>query len=155
MRSGTFTQLYVQYVFAVKGRDSLLDKKWRDEVFKYISGTITQKGQKPIIVNGVADHIHVFAGIRPSMRISDLARDIKNNSSRFINGKKFVLGKFSWQEGYGGFTYSHSQLNQVYQYILKQEEHHKKMSFREEYVQLLRQFEIDYDERFLFDFMDS
>ncbi|NBB89278.1 MAG: hypothetical protein GVX96_05785 [Bacteroidetes bacterium] len=94
--------------------------------------------------------IGVFAGIRPSMRISDLARD---NSIPFITDKNFVLGKFSWQEGHGAFTYSHSQLNQLYQYILKQEEHHKKMSFREEYVRLLRQFEIEYDERFLFDFM--
>jgi REP element-mobilizing transposase RayT len=155
MKAGTFTQLYVQYVFAVRGKDSLLDKRWREEVFKYISGVVTQKGQKPIIVNGVADHLHIFVGLRPSMRISDLARDIKNNSSRFINENDFLLGKFSWQAGYGAFTYSHSQVQQVYQYILNQEEHHKTTSFREEYEGLLRQFEIDYDKRFLFDFRDK
>ncbi len=149
--AGTFTQLYVQYVFAVKGGDCLLEKKWRTELFKYISGTITSKGQKSIIVNGVSDHVHILVGLRPTMRISDLASDIKNNSSRFINDNGWVWGKFSWQKGYGAFSYSHSQLNTVYQYIEGQEEHHQRVTFREEYEKLLRQFEIEYDEKFLFD----
>lgn len=124
--AGTFSQIYIQYVFAVKGRENLLQKTWRDEVFKYIAGIIKEKNQKAIIVNGVADHVHVFVGLKPSMNISDLVRDIKNNSSKFINEQKFLKGKFSWQEGYGAFSYAHSQIDKVYQYILKQEEHHKK-----------------------------
>jgi REP element-mobilizing transposase RayT len=149
--AGTFTQLYVQYVFAVKGRKSLLDKTWRTEVFKYIAGTITNKGQKSIIVNGVSDHIHILVGLRPTMRISDLARHIKSNSSRFINEKQWIPGNFGWQSGYGAFTYAHSQLNSVYQYIENQEKHHQRLSFREEYETLLRQYEIEYDDQFLFD----
>ena len=118
--AGTFSQLYIQTVFAVKGRENLIDKKWRDELCKYISGIIKGKVQKSIIVNGVADHIHCFIGLKPNMSISDLMRDVKNNSSKFINDKGFVKDKFSWQEGYGAFSYSHSQIEQVYSYILNQ-----------------------------------
>jgi len=112
--AGTFTQIYIQYVFAVKGRENLLQKSWRDEVFKYMAGIIKGKNQKPIIVNGVSDHVHVFVGLKPSMSISDLVRDIKNNSSNFINEQLFIKGKFSWQEGYGAFSYAHSQIDNVY-----------------------------------------
>ena len=129
--TGTFSQIYIQYVFAVKGRQNLLQKPWREEVFQYISGIIQGKNQKPIIVNGVADHVHVFVGLKPSMLISDLVRDIKNNSSNFINERKFIRGKFSWQEGYGVFSYAQSQVETVYQYIANQEEHHKKQTFKE------------------------
>lgn len=124
--AGTFSQIYIHYVFAVKGRENLLHKPWRDEVFKYISGIIKGKNQKPIILNGVEDHVHVFVGLKPAMCISDLARDIKNNSSNFINQQRFLKGKFSWQEGYGVFSYAHSQIDNVYQYIVSQEEHHRK-----------------------------
>lgn len=113
--TGTFSQIYIQYVFAIKGRENLLQKPWRDEVFKYIAGIIKGKNQKAIIVNGVADHVHVFVGLKPSMNISDLVRDIKNNSSKFINEQKFLKGKFSWQEGYVAFSYAHSQIENVYQ----------------------------------------
>jgi REP element-mobilizing transposase RayT len=153
--AGTFSQIYIQYVFAVKGRENLLQRAWRDDVFKYMSGIIKGKNQKPIIVNGVADHVHVFVGLKPSMCISDLIRDIKNNSSNFINENKFLKGKFSWQEGYGAFSYGHSQLNEVYQYILNQEEHHRKRSFREEYLDFLQKFEIEYDEAFVFDWLEE
>lgn len=112
--AGTFHQIYLQYVFAVKGRQNLLLKPWRDDVFKYMSGIITNKGQKAIIVNGVSDHVHVLVGLQPSQCPSDLIRDVKNNSSNFINEQKFVKGKFSWQDGYGVFSYAHSQLNNVY-----------------------------------------
>lgn len=115
--AGTFSQIYIQYVFAVKGRENLLQKPWRDEVFKYIAGIIKEKNQKAIIVNGVTDHVHVFVGLKPSMNISDLVRDIKNNSSKFINEQRFLKGKFSWQEGYGAFSYAHSQIESVYQYL--------------------------------------
>lgn len=123
---GTFSQVYLQYVFAVKRRENLLLMSWKEEVFKYMSGIIEAKGQKAIIVNGVSDHVHVLVGFRPVMSISDLIRDVKNNSSNFINKKGFVKGHFAWQEGYGVFSYSHSQIDNVYQYILNQEEHHKK-----------------------------
>ncbi|NLH55927.1 MAG: IS200/IS605 family transposase, partial [Rikenellaceae bacterium] len=136
--AGTFSQIYIHYVFAVKGRENLLHKPWRDEVFKYISGIIKGKNQKPIILNGVEDHVHVFVGLKPAMCISDLARDIKNNSSNFINQQRFLKGKFSWQEGYGVFSYAHSQIDNVYQYIVSQEEHHRKKNFKEEYIDFLK-----------------
>lgn len=152
--AGTFSQIYIQFVFAVKGRENLLQRPWRDEVFKYMAGIIKHKNQKPIIVNGVADHVHVFVGLRPVMGISDLARDIKNNSSNFINEQKFLKGKFSWQEGYGAFSYAHSQIENVFQYILNQEEHHRNKSFKEEYIDFLQKFEISYNEQHLFEWIN-
>lgn len=149
--TGTFSQIYIQIVFAVKGRENLIGNGWKTELHKYIAGIIKGKEQKPIIVNGMADHIHAFVGLRPAMAISDLARDIKNNSSKFINGKGLVKGKFSWQEGYGAFSYSHSQIGNVYDYILNQEEHHKKKTFKEEYLDFLKKFEIEFDEKYLFE----
>ena len=152
--AGTYSQIYVQYVFAVKYRENLLQKPWREELFKYIAGIIKGKEQKPIIVNGVIDHVHVFVGLKPSMSISDLIRDIKNNSSNYINQQNWVSGKFQWQEGYGVFSYAHSQVDAVYQYILKQEEHHKKTTFKEEYLKLLQKFDIKYNEKYLFDWLE-
>lgn len=153
--ASTYSQIYIQYVFAVKGRQNLLHKAWREEVFKYISGIIKAKDQKPIIVNGVADHVHVFVGLKPSMCISDLVRDIKNNSSKFINEQGWINGKFSWQEGYGAFSYSHSQIDNVYHYILNQEEHHRKKTFKEEYLEFLQKFEVEFDDKYLFDWLDK
>jgi len=151
--ASTFSQIYIQIVFAVKGRENLIAKHWKDELHKYISGIITNKGQKSIIVSGVEDHVHVFVGLRPAMAISDLVRDIKNNSSNFINEKKFIKGKFSWQEGYGAFSYAHSQIEQVYNYILNQEKHHHKQTFKEEYLEFLQKFEIEYNEKYLFEWI--
>lgn len=151
--SGTFTQIYIQYVFAVKGRKNLLQKPWRDEVFKYMAGIIKGKNQKSIIINGVEDHVHVFVGLKPSMSVSDLVRDIKNNSSNFINEQKFIKDKFSWQEGYGAFSYAHSQIDNVYQYIANQEEHHKKTTFKHEYIEFLEKFEVEYNEKYLFEWL--
>jgi len=151
---GTYSQIYIQYVFAVKGRANLLHDDWRDELFKYISGIITGKGQKAIIVNGYRDHVHVFVGLKPSMKISDLIRDIKNNSSNFINSNNWIKGKFSWQEGYGVFTYSHSHIDNVYNYILNQESHHAKKTFKEEYIEFLKKFDIKYEENYLFEWID-
>lgn len=151
---GTFSQIYIQVVFAVKGRENLIIKEWKEDLHKYIAGIIKGKGQKSIIVNGMPDHIHAFIGLRPAMSISDLVRDIKNNSSNFINDNKFVKGKFSWQEGYGAFSYSHSHIENVYQYILNQEEHHKKKTFKDEYIDFLTKFNVDYDEKYLFDWIE-
>lgn len=151
---GTFSQIYIQVVFAVKGRENLINKTWKEELNKYIAGIIKGKDQKPIIVNGMPDHIHAFIGLRPSMSISDLVRDIKNNSTNFINERNFVKGKFSWQEGYGAFSYSHSQIQNVYDYILNQEEHHKKKTFKEEYLDFLNKFEVEYNEQYLFEWLN-
>ena len=149
--AGSYSQIYLQYVFAVKGRQNLLQKPWREEVFKYISGIIKGKNQKPIIVNGVSDHVHVLVGLKPAMPIPDFIRDIKNNSSNFINENRWVKGKFSWQEGYGVFSYSHSQIDSVYQYIANQEAHHREKTFKDEYIDFLKKFEIDYEEKYLFE----
>lgn len=152
--AGTYSQIYIQVVFAVKGRENLIAKHWKDDLHKYISGIIKAKEQKPIIVNGVADHIHCFIGLKPSMAISDIVRDIKNNSSKFINDKNFIKGKFQWQEGYGAFSYSHSQIEQVYNYILNQEEHHKTKTFKEEYIGFLNKFEIEHKPEYLFEWIE-
>jgi REP element-mobilizing transposase RayT len=151
--AGTYSQIYLQIVFAVKGRENLIAQSWKDELHKYISGIIKEKEQKPIIVNGMPDHIHAFIGLKPSMRISDLVRDIKNNSSKFINEKGWLKGKFSWQEGYGVFSYSHSHIERVYNYILNQEEHHRKKTFKDEYLELLKKFNIEFKEAYVFDFI--
>lgn len=152
--AGTYSQLYIHIVFAVKGRQNLLGKDWRETLFKYIAGIINAKEQKPIIVNGMADHVHIFVGLNPSMRISDLVRDIKNNSSRFINEHHLLRGRFSWQEGYGVFSYGHSQIEKVFQYIKNQEQHHRKRSFKEEYFEPLTKFNVRYDERYLFEWIE-
>ena len=153
--AGTFSQIYIQIVFAVNGRSNLLQEPWREEVFKYMAGIIKGKNQKSIIVNGVSNHVHLFVGLKPSMCVSDLVRDVKNNSTNFINDRKLIQGKFSWQEGYGSFSYAHSQIDQVYQYILNQKEHHRKKTFKEEYLDFLRKFEIEYDEKYLFEWHDE
>ena len=152
--SGTFSQIYIQIVFAVKGRANLIGKTWKDDLHKYIAGIIKAKNQKSIIVNGMPDHIHVFVGLKPSMLISDLVRDIKNNSSKWINDNKLIKGKFQWQEGYGAFSYSHSHIENVYNYILNQEEHHRVKTFREEYIDFLKKFEIEHDEKYLFEWIE-
>ena len=150
----TFSQIYLQVVFAVQGRQNLIGKSWKEYLNKYISGIITNKDQKSIIVNGTSDHIHLFIGLKPSMNISELVRDIKNNSSNFINKNGLVKGKFAWLESYGVFSYSHSQINQVYNYILNQEQHHHKKTFKEEYIEFLQKFEINYDEKHLFEWIE-
>ena len=151
--AGTYSQIYIQCVFAVKGRQNILDKKWRAELFKYMSGIIKNKGHKPIIVNGVSDHVHLFIGLWPSMALSDLVRDIKNNSSNFINNQNWLSNKFSWQEGYGAFSYAHSQIENVYSYIKNQEEHHREKSFKDEYNEFLNNFKIEHDKNYLFDWV--
>jgi putative transposase len=149
--AGTFSQIYIHAVFAVKGRENLISKRWQADLYKYIAGIIRNKDQKPIIIGGMPDHLHVFLGLRPSMAISDIVRDIKNNTSNFINERKFVNGKFSWQEGYGAFSYSHSQIEYVYNYILNQESHHHIKTFKEEYFEILEEYKIEFNEKYLFE----
>jgi putative transposase len=152
--AGTYSQIYIQIVFAVKGRENLIRKEWKGELYKYMAGIIKSKEQKSIIINGMSDHVHLFVGLRPAMAISDLVRDIKNNSSNFVNENKLSKAKFAWQEGYGAFSYAHSQIDNVYQYILNQEEHHKKKTFKEEYFDFLQKFDIEFNEKYLFDWIE-
>ncbi len=151
--ANTYSQIYIQIVFAVQGRQNLLAKEWRQEVFKYMAGIIKNKEQKPIIINGVDDHVHVFVGLKPVLALSDLVRDIKNNSTNFINDNNWIKGKFNWQEGYGAFSYSHSQVENVYHYILNQEQNHSKQTFQEEYMDFLKKFEIEHDVKYLFEWI--
>ena len=153
--AGTFSKIYIQVVFAVKGRQNLIADSWKAELYKYIGGIVKAKNQKSIIINGMPDHIHCFIGLRPSTAISDLVREMKNNSTNFINDRSFLKGKFSWQEGYGAFSYSHSHIDRVYKYILNQEKHHTRTSFKDEYLDLLTKFEIAHEEKFLFEWIDN
>jgi putative transposase len=155
MKPGTFTQMYVQLVFAVRGRENVLMKSIRPRVFEYISGIVRNLKHKSIIVNGFSDHVHILIGLNPSVSISDTVHDIKRGSSIFINENKLVRDKFSWQEGYGGFTYSRSQLADIFRYIENQESHHANKTFREEYISILEKYKIDYDSKFLFEFIDE
>ncbi|MDR7369867.1 IS200/IS605 family transposase [Flavobacterium aquidurense] len=132
--ANTYTQLYIHIIFAVKGRQNLISANWKNEIYKYITGIITNKEQKLIAINGMPDHIHILIGLKPDKSISDLVRDIKSNSSKFINDRKWINGKFEWQTGFGAFSYSHSQLTNVIKYIQRQEEHHKNKTFKEEYT---------------------
>jgi putative transposase len=155
MKPGTYTQMYVQLVFAVKNRDAVLHKNIRTRVFEYMSGIVSEMKHKSIIVNGVSNHVQIFFGLNPSRSISDTVHDLKRGSSLFINQNKLCLGKFAWLEGYGAFTYSRSQVENVYNYIQNQEAHHSKKTFKEEYIDFLKKFEIDFDERYLYDFWEE
>jgi putative transposase len=149
----TFSQIYIQIVFAVKGRENLIHKDWKDELYKYITGICIEHDQKLIAINGVSDHIHILIGLKPSMSLSDLVKIIKANSSRFINERKWIRGKFNWQQGYGAFSYAHSQLGTVIAYIENQEAHHYKKTFREEYIDFLVKYHISYNENYLFEWI--
>ncbi len=149
--ANTYSQLYIQIVFAVKGRQNLISSKWKDEIYKYITGIITNQKQKLIAINGMPDHIHILVGIKPDISLSDLVRDIKSNSTKFINEQKWINGKFEWQTGFGAFSYSHSQLNNVIKYIQNQEQHHKTRTFKEEYIEFLKLFNIDFKNEYLFE----
>ncbi len=152
--ANTYSQMYVQVVIVVKFREALIQKAWKEELYKYITGIVTNTGQKMLRINGVENHIHMLVNIQPNMALSDLMRDIKANSTKWINEQDFCKHSFRWQEGFGAFTYSISQLENVINYIDKQEEHHKTKSFKSEYLALLKNFEVDYKEEYLFDFLE-
>jgi REP element-mobilizing transposase RayT len=154
MKPGTFTQMYVHLVFAVYSRENMLLKSIRPTIFKYISGIISDLKHKSMIVNGFSDHIHILFGLNPSVSVSDTVHDVKRSSSLFINQNRLIPGRFSWQEGYGGFTYSKSEIDRVYKYILNQESHHASKTFRQEYVEYLMEREINFDNNYLFEFFD-
>ena len=152
--ANTYTQIYLHIVFSVKGRLNLIQKDWKEELHKYICGIVNGKEQKVYAIGGVADHIHILVSIKPNIALSDLVRDIKASSSKWINENKFLEGKFSWQKGYGAFSYSRSQRDNVIKYILNQENHHKKNTFKAEYMELLKKFDVKYDEQYLFEFYE-
>ena len=148
--ANTYSQIHLHFVFAVKFRLGLIQPEWKDELYKYITGIVQNNQHKLIIINGMPDHIHIFVGMRPSQSVSELLQDIKANSSKWINDKKFLKTKFEWQEGYGAFSYSKTHVEAVVKYIANQEKHHEKLSFKEEYLDMLNKFEIDYDEKYIF-----
>ena len=145
----TYTQLYIHIVFAVKNRERLIGSSWKDELYKYITGIVKNKGQILYNINGDMDHIHMLVGIYPDISISDLVKEIKRSSSLFINQKRLVLGKFSWQEGYSAFSVGKSELERLINYINGQEEHHHRNSFTEEYEKFLKSYSVEYKREFL------
>lgn len=149
--ANTYTQLYFHVVFAVKGRQNLISIQWKDELYKYIAGIINNKSQKLLIINGMPDHVHLLLSSSPNFNLSTLVGEVKSNSSRWINENRYVRGKFAWQIGFGAFTVSQSQLTVVTNYIKKQEIHHKTKSFREEYIEFLEAYKIDYDDKYIFE----
>jgi len=152
--ANTYSQIYIHIVFAVTGRQNLISSKYKEELQRYITGIIKNDGQKLLEINVMPDHTHIFVGLQPDIRISDLVRDIKSNSSGFINDRNWIAGKFSWQKGYGAFSYSHSQVDNVIKYINNQEIHHKRTTFKEEYVEMLRKFYIEYEDKYLFEWIN-
>ena len=153
--ANTYTQIYIQVVFAVNGRQSLISPSFKEHLFKYIGGTMRNAGQKLIAINGMPDHVHILIGLKPNIAISDLVKDIKVASSRFVNDKKWVSGHFSWQEGFGAFSYSQSHLSKVASYIENQERHHARRSFRDEYLSMLKSFQVEHDDRYLFKWIEA
>ena len=153
--ANTYTQIYIQVVFAVQGRQCLIEPDHKEEIYKYITGIVTNHGQKMLQINGMADPVHLLIGMKPNIALSDLVRDVKAGSSKFINEKRWIKGRFNWQEGFGAFSYGHSQLDQVIQYISGQEKHHQHNSFKNEYLTLLRKFDIAFEDKYVFDFIED
>lgn len=148
--ANTYTQIYLHIIFAVKYREGVIQASWKDELYKYITAVIQEQKHKLIIINGMPDHLHILIGSHPTQSISELVQDIKGNSSTWINKRKLIQGRFEWQEGYGAFSYSKSQVKDVIKYIENQEEHHRIKSFREEYLNFLEKFEVEYDKKYIF-----
>ncbi|MDP5198280.1 IS200/IS605 family transposase [Flavobacterium sp. DG2-3] len=149
--ANTYHQVYIQVVFAVKYRNALIEESWRSELLAVIGNLINENGCKSIIVNGVEDHVHCLVALKPTITISDLMKNVKAKSSKYFNDNKLTKSQFSWQVGYGVFSYSQSQIDSVYKYIQNQKEHHKKQSFNDEYLNFLNKFNVDYDEKFIFE----
>jgi putative transposase len=152
--ANTYTKIYLQLVFTPLGREAIIPGKHKEELQKYTTGIIQNRKHKLYAINYMPNHGHIFIGYNPSQSIPDLLRDIKTNTTIFINEHKWLPGHFQWQEGYGAFSYSHSQLDNVIKYVINQEEHHKKITFREEYLKILQKFEVPFDEKYLFEWYD-
>jgi putative transposase len=152
--ANTYSQIYLQFVFAVRARQNLIPKEHKEELHKYMTGLVQNRQAKMLAVHCMPDHCHLLVGFKPTILISDFIKEIKVESNEFINGKKWINADFNWQNGYGVFSYSHSQIDRIVKYVLNQEEHHRKKSFRQEYHDLLKEFEIAFEERYLFNFID-
>ena len=152
--ANTYSQINIHCIFAVKGRENIIGKSFRDQLHKYMSGILKNDDAYPLAVGGWLDHVHVFFELLPSCRISDLMRNLKSTSSKWINENDFLKREFNWQDGYAAFSYSKSQRNNVIKYIMNQEEHHRKRTFREEYMGLLKKFGIEYKDEYVFEFYD-
>ncbi len=152
--ANTYTQLLIQFIFTVRGRENLIREKHRENVEKYICGIISKHESKPLAIYCNPDHCHVLVGLNPKITVSDLANKMKSNSSKWINENYLTSRKFTWQKGFGAFSYSRSQLDAVVKYIMAQPEHHKKRTFKEEYLELLRKFDVEFDQQYLFDFIE-
>ena len=152
--ANTYSEIYIQTVFAVDGRLSLIRPEFKEELYKYITGIVRNNNQKLIAINGMSDHVHILIGLKPAMALADLVRDIKADSSDFINRKKWVGGRFNWQEGYGAFSYGHSQLTTIIRYIENQEQHHRRRTFKDEYLIWLKKFEVPFEEKYIFKFIE-
>ena len=152
--ANTFSQIYIQTVFAVSGRESLIKPTFKEDLYKYIAGIVRNQQQKLIAINGTPDHIHILIGLRPAMALAALVQEIKADSTNFINKRRLLHGRFNWQEGYGAFSYGHSQLDRVIRYIQNQEKHHGRQSFKGEYMSLLRKFDIGFEEKYVFKFIE-
>ena len=148
--ANTYTQLFIQAIFVVKGRDNIIKSNWKDELYKYITGIIKNKKNTLLAINGIPNHIHLLFALNPDYSLSSLMKEVKRCSSLFINENKWVVGKFEWQPGYGAFSYSKSQIDAVCKYIMNQEQHHKVKTFREEYEEFLKKYNIQYDKRYIF-----
>jgi REP element-mobilizing transposase RayT len=149
--ANTYHQVYLQTVFAVKYREAVIDKSWKPKLSGVIGNLINESGCKTIIVNGVEDHVHCFLGLKPVVSISELMKTVKAKSSKYVNDNNLTKNRFEWQEGYGVFSYSHSHIDKVYKYIANQEEHHRKQTFREEYLEFLDNFKVPYEGRYIFE----
>jgi REP element-mobilizing transposase RayT len=148
--ANTYHQIYLQTVFAVKYRKAVIDKSWRSQLQGVIGNLISEANCKTIIVNGVEDHVHCFVGLRPVVSVSELMKTVKAKSSKYINDHSLTSDRFEWQEGYGVFSYRQNDVDTIYQYIQNQEEHHKRQSFKEEYLELLKEFKVEYNEQYIF-----
>jgi putative transposase len=146
----TYTQLYIHLVFAVKYRAAVISPVWAERLYKYITGIVQNNGHKMLAINSMPDHLHLFIGLHPNQSISELMRLVKGDSSEFINKEKLTGSKFSWQEGYAAFSNSHSQIDAVVKYIANQQQHHTKKTFREEYLQMLKEYAVEYDDKYVF-----
>lgn len=151
--ANTYSQIYIQIVFAVKHRNALIDSTWEEELYKYITGIVQNKEQKMIAINGMPDHIHIFIGMKPTCCISDLVREIKKASSVYIKENNLSRKPFNWQGGFGAFSYSHSHIDRVYKYIMNQKKHHQKQTFKDECLDFLKKFEVEHNEKYMFDWI--
>ncbi len=152
--ANTYSQIYIQVVFAVQGRQNLIPQPNKEELHKFMTGIVREREQKLLAVHSMPDHTHMLIGLKPSVALSEVVRDVKNGSTNFINRKRWVLGRFCWQEGFGAFSYGHSQLAGIINYIRDQERHHARRSFCDEYVRFLRRCEVEHDEKYVFQPLD-